>query len=838
MRLLGIRLLCALILGGLLIGAAPYSVAEAQSSTGSITGTVTSSDGVALSGADLSIAGATKSSLRSGDDGSFSFPALAPGIYSITARKASFIQGVTTDLVVAAGATVNVSIVLQPTSFSSLSTIGNVTASKAQSTINTSPAAITTIPGSVFADQGLQQVTAVLNETPGVTMNVPNNKTNISGSSMMTTQVPQLRGALPYETESLIDGHPVSVGAFGYFTPLFVNPNQLEDVEIVKGPGSMPTDINYAVGGSINYITLKPTAVTRATIALTEDSYGGLSTNVRATGTTLNGHLGYAFAFGIDGTPGPLAGFPAVAGVPEEALGGISTANGVPICGTAAAGTGCLTKSQAPPAGFLSTFSPTYTIVSCCYNLLSQYLARAELGKIVYNFSTQSSLEIAYLGGQSTGADEQEYYNPQQLFVPAAGYTGSVPAGSQIPFGTDTYSAWQNSVTQGLLESEFRTSVGPASLLFRYYTGANNSVLAIGNQNFAAPYTFTANTWGSLPIGPGGTTVFFNGTPVTYSAVSSGQYRPTLDHFSGLSGEVDLPMGNNVYTLSVDRTTHNSFSANLFPIQSENSISIPNGASQAFTTFLARGQFMLGPTVSAQLANYFVNYSTHYTPNGGTSWNDATQSFYGPRFALTWRPSADESVRLALGSSIAPPYLSLVNTQGGAPVPNNTGVPNYYTQTINTGNVQPETGFGYDLGSDTRLRPDTILSGDIYLTNLHGQYLTSVTSNGTYTPTAAAMPGLTAPLFVSATENLGSSLYAGLELALRKTPAAGWGYTVQGALERAYVYNLPGLYNTASGPFTTNLGVIPYINFQPTGRSFTGSSGNACGSRMAPATRN
>lgn len=831
MRLRACLLLFAATLAATLFGGAMKAAAQTpaasngstSASTGSILGILTNPDGLKIAGADITLTGPTTQSVSSDDNGQFAFPNVEPGIYTLNISKAAFVPMSRTNVVVVAGAQQQLAIVLQATSFSELQAIGRVTTTQGQIATNTTPASIVNIPGSVFSDQGLQQVTAVLNQTPGVTMVINASSTNISGASAITPQIPELRGSLPYETESLIDGHPLSVGAYGYFTPLFVNPNQLQEVQVAKGPGTTPTDISYSVGGSVNYVTLQPTATPHGSISFDQDSYGGLSTNMRATGTTLGGHLGYAFAYGIDGTPGPLAGVPPVQGVPVEAIVGTSTANGVPLCGAFSNFSECIEGNAPTPPGYYSTFSPTYAITTCCYQLSSQYLARSELAKLRYDFSTQTSLTVAYLGGQSTAADEQNYTDPQQLFVAPAGYTGSIPSGTSLPYATDTYSAWTNHATQGLLESEFRTSIGPGSLLFRYYTGANDNVLVIGNPN-NVPFDFTADTWGGLPIGPGGAEVYFNGTPVAYSAVDSGLYEVNLDNFNGLSGEYDLPVGNNIYTVSADRTTHQTYSAYLFqgqPLDNDD-YPIPYGASQAIGTYVAKGQFALTPTVNATLANYFVNYQTHYTPDGGVTWADASHSFYGPRASFTWHPTSDTNVRLATGSSIAPPYLALVNTEGGPPQPNIEGAPTYYSQTVNTGNVSPETAFGYDLGIDQRIQRDTVLTSDIYLTTLHGQFLTSVTADGAYTGTGQNL-GLTAPLYVTSTENLGTSRYEGVELAVHKVPTAGLGYTVQGSLERAYTYNLPaGFYNTANGPLTTNLAVIPNVNFEPGGEAFNG----------------
>ena len=133
----------------------------------------------------------------------------------------------------------------------------------------------------------------MLNETPGV---VASRSTDGNGASPASLVIPQIRGALPYETETLVDGHPVSVGADGYFSPLYLNPALLQDVEIAKGPGVEGTDINYAIGGSVNYRTLEPTRTFHATLNFGVDNFGGQTSFVRITGSTPSHFLDYAFA--------------------------------------------------------------------------------------------------------------------------------------------------------------------------------------------------------------------------------------------------------------------------------------------------------------------------------------------------------------------------------------------------------------------------------------------------------------------------------------------------------------------------------------------------------------
>lgn len=138
--------------------------------------------------------------------------------------------------------------------------------------------------------------------------------------------------------------------------------------------------------------------------------------------------------------------------------------------------------------------------------------------------------------------------------------------------------------------------------------------------------------------------------------------------------------------------------------------------------------------------------------------------------------------------------------------------------------MRPETAFGYDLGLDRRFGYLSV-SGDVYLTNLRDLFLTQTAQRGFYTPPSGPNAGNTEPLYVTQTENLARARYEGVELSVRRAPPAGFGFLVQGSLQRAYPYALPrDLYRTAAGPLTANLGVLPGVNFEPSGPGYNGLS--------------
>ncbi|MBV8725414.1 MAG: TonB-dependent receptor, partial [Candidatus Eremiobacteraeota bacterium] len=241
---------------------------------GGVGGTVTDSDGRPIAGASVSLQGPGNSRAVTDARGSFSLGGVSPGEYTLVISKSGFAQ-YTQLLSVFAGETAQVHAALIASTFASLRTIAHVSTTHAgYAAINTTTAAVNTINGQVFANQGQLQVTKVLNETPGViAQGAPGNN---NGASQGSPQTVQIRGTLPYETESLIDGHPTPISLTGTFNPIYLNPALLEDVEVVKGPGYMGPEINYAIGGTANYITLQPTRTPQALLTVGTDNWGGV----------------------------------------------------------------------------------------------------------------------------------------------------------------------------------------------------------------------------------------------------------------------------------------------------------------------------------------------------------------------------------------------------------------------------------------------------------------------------------------------------------------------------------------------------------------------------------
>lgn len=372
----------------------PTCIRAAQPGIGGpIGGRVQTPDGRPIAGVAVTLAGAAHAVTASDDNGRFSFAQLSPGIYYIAFDKAGFERSQRTDILVTASP-LEIDTTLAPSSFSSLQTIGSTsTYVTGRIQINTGTPAMNVISTQDFVDQGSTQVTKVLEETPGVSL-----ASNAAGggsnhASLGAPEYPQIRGSLPYETESLIDGHATSVGAIGTFSPLLVFPSLLQSVEVAKGPGSMPAEINYAIGGTVNYRTLEPTRQPESSADIGIDRYGGVSTTLKATGSTANHVLDYAFALATLGAPGPLYNDPAASSQLFLAFGSRPwTIDGQQVPGVpvfeAPAPTG-----QYAGGGAVRFVDPLYL---CCSPVSTGFNSRAQLGKLRFNLSEQTALTLSY----------------------------------------------------------------------------------------------------------------------------------------------------------------------------------------------------------------------------------------------------------------------------------------------------------------------------------------------------------------------------------------------------------------------------------------------------------
>ena len=450
---------------GLLIAFLPMT-ALAQAATGSIVGSVADGQANPLTQVTVTIDGPVKQSVVTDATGAFTVSGLPPGLYAISAARTGYGPASRSDVVVTNGAPTPVTIQMQSLSLSTLNVIGHVSTST-RGRINVSPEAITTMSGSTFIDQGQTSVTQALNQIPGYTGTLDSAGIVLGGynnASGSLGQVPQLRGALPYETATLIDGHPVSLGTIGFYNPRFLSPYILQDVEVAKGPGAMPANVSGAIGGTVNFVTLQPTAAFKYSADFGVDSYGGQSSNIRATGTTLNSKLGFVVDAALTGSPGPLNNYATTLPYLPTFFGGV-TINGVNCPGQ------CGHLPGPPLPGWGDGFTESSSIIATGFTANTNSFIRNELFKARYSFSPATILTLSYLATQATVNEggNYSYTMPNEFFTPPSGYTGAVPAGvipccwtAELPYYEYNY--------QGLFTADISSTLTKSlTFLGRYY---------------------------------------------------------------------------------------------------------------------------------------------------------------------------------------------------------------------------------------------------------------------------------------------------------------------------------------------------------------------------------
>ena len=861
LRILPVMLI-ALVTAGPLTAAAAPNVRDviAQASTtptaSVVVGTVTDTQGQPVADAQVLMVGPATYEARTDAHGKFTLNGVRAGVYSMAITRPGYNATTQEEFVVTPSSSQTLAITMQPVTFTSLREIGRVQVTGRRGTFNASPASVAVIGAQNFQDQAQTQVMRLLDQTPGVVTGHPNGTANQASPGAI--QIPNIRGGLAFETSSLIDGHPLSVGRFGNYVITFLDPSVLDAAEIVKGPGANVPTINYAIGGTVNFRTLEPSKELNSQLRIGADSYGGTQDNFRYSNTW--GKLGVLFDFALNSTPGPLNNFQALSVIPSGSVITGTNSAGAPVSGAFTCpaapfrGTGCSAGGTAVVPGVpVSPFAnpgfqnpPTslaYTsLVGCCATIPTTFVDRTELVKFRYNFSGSTSFLASYLGSQAdVGQEGNNFTQFHTIFAPGATYTnGALTPGNTYNINNVALrSPTSETNNEPIWQAELRTTMGKDVFLGRYYAASIGRLLYNTANNPADSYSQAMTLYGTGLVG--GVQQTFNGQQVLVTlpgATVTPYFRQTeIDRLRGYSFQWTHPVGDkSIYTLGLDQT----HSTTLYTTGGSTSalapngitINIPDGSSQDLTTVLARGFWNVGKA-AITFTNYFNGYRTHYavfTNTNTFTFSDQNTSHYDPRLGIEFRSSPNLALRFAAGSSIAPPYINLytVNTRISY-----TGGNAFATQGIPNQALSPETAFGINLGADYRFQKDpaTVLSLDLYNTALRNQFITSTFQIGTcnnLTPnTTSPCPAAGVPLYGNQNRNLANARYAGIELSLRRDVPIGVGYTINANVLTAYPYNIPPcFYGAGTSPcgFATNLAVVPNVNFLPGGNNINSVS--------------
>jgi hypothetical protein len=810
------------------------AAAQAQTNN-TIAGTVRNGAGAPIAGASVFISPARAAKVTTDAHGAFTIANVPAGSYDVTVTKGGFV--VWTYAGVSVPGAAPLAVVLVARSLDTMRQIASVQTS-AGSTFNTSATAIQTLSQQNFIDQGQVQIGHVIDQVPGVVSNRPDSANGAAPGSITS---PNLRGAFDWEKTNLIDGFPLIAGKSGdYDTPL-VNSLLFNDIEIVKGPTAYANEINYGIGGTLNFVTGNPTLTPHSSVVAGFDNQQGAFFELRFSDTIANGKLGYLVALVRNGTNGPLDDYPTYVTLPSG-----SKVNGLAASSTLSSTAPAGYSGPYPIPGSIKGSNPSdayTTLVACCQGVTSTYQSNGELAKLAYHFSNTTTLTLGYLGiqGQYNGPASSltQIYS---TFTPGLSYDAAgTPFGNGSQFllnQTTTLPDTNTYDNEPMFEGQFHTALGNDTFLARWYSATLQRPTYSDTADPAASYTVPLQLYGTVKLA--GTATSFNGQTADVTIPDTSAYVSSMgdwDHLHGGSFEYDHPFsGADLVMVAYDADTMLTQSYKVAPGTAAVQYSIAPGTRQDMDNWLARFVFQLGDKSQLTLANYYNIYRSTYAPTAPTDtsfdFSTTTSTHDDPRMGFVYRPDSNLALRLSIGSSIAPPYPSLIdnNTEtpeevlaGGGAVGTTVTVP------VNSGTLKPETAFAYDVGGDARLRNGNILSVDLFLTNIWNQFLTQITDTGTtYT-----YNGTPYEVYTSTNGNLAQSRDEGIEVALRHDPAIGYGYTVSGDLLHAFAYNVAGnFYATAAGQYETNLGVVPGINYISNGPGYNNISNKSAAYSM------
>lgn len=753
------------------LGAQAWAQTNTVSSTGTISGKVLDGAGKPLGGARVVVTGPTSVQTSTKNDGTFK-ATVAPGLYSITVSASGFQSRQLETVAVLAGENASVATTLTN---ASLSTIAHVTVNSSTS-VSSSAAAVYTLTTANIQNQGQTQIVNVLDQIPGIEIYRSSSGSNEPGANTSIS----VRGAQPYESQVLIDGHPVDTlgnGADG-FNSTFINSFLLGGVEISKGPGNMPNTVADAVGGTVNLQTAPITSKPTGELLSQQDSFGGWDYGARFSSTF--GKVGVLVGVARETTPGYMN--------PQYIYGANNNyaPQGIPL--------------NPNPDSVFGPGAVYNGVVNFKYFATSDFEDHSQLVKLSYNFSPQTSIQFSNFATQ-TFLDEtgNNVGNVNAKIVPcittgggpnpASSSCSNLPAsdpgfyyqnytgsqfqsliGQTVPL--NFYAAYPNTYefdNEPIYTADLRTVIGPGTFLARYYAGSiTRNVIQNANQGTLSPCFTPSCAWaGSYPG------AFSSGSSAVDNAYpGEPYYEETTDILHGFDAQYQYPIGD-ADTLTFGFDSHSdsalfneSYSNAFFPYDptlSDYYVLAPQGGTFYLlksTSESLRGEFLLTSKLKAAFGAYFSN--TTYVG-----------SRFDPRGGLTYRPNRRLSFRASAGSAYVTPYSSLINT---TPHLSGSGTFEPVSQ------FKPETSVSYDLGADYGFSRNGLLSADFYQTTLFNRYATATV------PIGGTFDGKPYGSTLVSTSQ-GNEFIEGLELTALYHPQHGFGYRVEGDLLRNYSYD-------------------------------------------------
>jgi len=782
----------------------------AQPTTATLTETITTPGGTPLPAVTVRLSGPSTATTQTDATGAFTLT-VPPGVYRLDVNKPGYVPSSTDSLPLAAGPNAALTITMGQVSLQSLRTIGSTSTISRGSGIamNTGAAAQQYVSAQQFQDLGSPQINDALQESPDVTI-------QHMGSQPDTTII--VGGVQPYETQVLIDGHPIALGQYGVFSSQYFPSWLLGGVEVQSGPGNTTPFANLAVGGTANLLTFGFTQKTTVSLEQGIDNYDAQFTHFIATGSLSK--LQYVVGLGVDGYNGPYF---------HQQECDVTPQNG----------------------GAQDNMPGNTGIIQFCGDASGSFFNKGELFKLKYNFSPTTSFEAGFIGawggyspqGTAWGTDLGTTTIVPCLPGPAypipgpPGSTAPSPNGPDIcgnPAFSQYYGRTINAIAwypgsdvynnQTLWDAELRTQVGSSdTFLIRPYVGVIEPEVILGGGEAGYPNIFSVPNPvynpgynPSVPVGvPGtgddfntacgnafGSTTSPNGTPTVVNGQVECYDSPystfEQDKLYGSTFSYLHPFGDSLLNLTYDFHGQSTFAY----INSPADVSVPFSADR-YSTLSLTGNLNFVRNLGIDVGLYDTRFTEIgvepiSTTNANLTGFEHTISRFDPHVAFTLHPRSDVSYRASWGTSTTFPFLGQVSGLATYEQPAASLGPPFElggTLTEKNPNLLPEVAIEYDLGVDKRFGGRSLLSFDLQDEVVHDVFEQATTA----VPLNGGEEGIFSPINVARLENESATLrYA-------HSPVVGLGYSVSAAAERSVLEGIPpDLYTTGVASFPVN----------------------------------
>ncbi|MBV8333250.1 MAG: TonB-dependent receptor [Candidatus Eremiobacteraeota bacterium] len=644
-------------------------------------------------------------------NGTATFASEPPGTYVVLIRAVGYQTArVSPDLIVTPGVP-EIAFQVGISRATGLKTIGYVT-TVGRLSLQTTSTINTTVDTSRMQSEGFQRLGDVLTTVPGVTTS--------TSSSVGDDMSLSIRGFDSTETSTLLDGHPIGpVGAFGNGYNYNVSPFWgLSAANVVFGSGAAGLFGATTIAGAVNFQTVSPTRDTH--LSLTQ----GVGTNDKLMtgflGTGYLGNLGYAFAWGVQGTTGNFPG----GLITQDALLQASATH-FNCADPAHPSSKACQNTLLSAAPDLTAANIRNTVNS--YWVTGQYSQYNFVGKLTYDFPTKTHVALtAYSANDwsnSTGEGDNDYQTYPYVLYGAQQTIAGLTKGVDPIYVNGKLRQCHNSIAVLVDGPNGYTCMTAQQYAVNFYGPFGGSVdrwRTLGNQDYDARV--------QQQLGAG--TITLEGFADAYNNnLQKGPGVPLGTATSYGPGPYYLYLyKNRGYLLSDDfAMSKNDFGFGYSWLRQSNT----NGAFP-YTTVTGNSYNVFGnnPPLYLATASYFIRDT--WTPNDklsifGNFWlqrsYDTSTTYFDPRISVVFRPTPSDVVRVTTGKSysepdpgliaLAPPIYGAPSSVNCPPTTSGTGSLTSIASVADP-NLKPETATDQEIAYGHRFNAFTNIQADVY----------------------------------------------------------------------------------------------------------------------------